>query len=110
MPQTAAAVAEPSPGTPREAARRKRVRAPPAHGQGARDSWSAGTAGTRAPSPSTHSPWPASVTGIVLIGDSWWALLLAPLLAVLCARTAFIGHDAGHSQITGDQRPAVPSA
>jgi fatty acid desaturase len=30
-------------------------------------------------------------------------LLLAPLLAVLSARTAFIGHDAGHSQITGNR-------
>ncbi|WP_405884646.1 acyl-CoA desaturase [Streptomyces sp. NBC_01136] len=43
------------------------------------------------------------VTGVVLIGDSWWALLLAPLLAVFSARTAFIGHDAGHSQITGNR-------
>ncbi|MFR0354315.1 acyl-CoA desaturase [Streptomyces sediminimaris] len=42
----------------------------------------------------------ATVTGVVLVGDSWWSLLLAPLLAVFCARTAFIGHDAGHSQIT----------
>ncbi|MGW6012934.1 fatty acid desaturase family protein [Streptomyces sp. NPDC055210] len=45
----------------------------------------------------------AVVTGIVLIGHSWWVLLLAPLLAVLCARTAFIGHDAGHAQITGNR-------
>lgn len=43
------------------------------------------------------------VTGIVLIGSSWWVLLLAPPLAVFCARTAFIGHDAGHSQITGNK-------
>jgi fatty acid desaturase len=42
-------------------------------------------------------------TGIVLVGDSWWTLLLAPVLAVFCARTAFIGHDAGHAQITGDK-------
>ncbi|BCL32427.1 fatty acid desaturase family protein [Streptomyces aurantiacus] len=46
----------------------------------------------------------AVVTGIVLIGHSWWVLLLAPVLAVLCARTGFIGHDAGHSQITGSRR------
>ncbi|MET9408022.1 acyl-CoA desaturase [Streptomyces sp. NPDC002935] len=43
----------------------------------------------------------AVVTGVVLIGNSWWSLLLAPVLAVLAARTAFIGHDAGHSQIAG---------
>ncbi|MFI9172701.1 fatty acid desaturase family protein [Streptomyces lincolnensis] len=42
-------------------------------------------------------------TGIVLAGNSWWTLLLAPVLAVVCARTAFIGHDAGHAQITGDK-------
>jgi fatty acid desaturase len=45
----------------------------------------------------------ALVTGVVLIGNSWWALALAPLLAVFSARTAFIGHDAGHSQITGNK-------
>ncbi|MFD5075154.1 fatty acid desaturase family protein [Streptomyces sp. NPDC058371] len=43
------------------------------------------------------------VTGVVLIGNSWWTLLLAPVLAVLSARTAFIGHDAGHSQISGSR-------
>ncbi|MGW1713380.1 acyl-CoA desaturase [Streptomyces sp. NPDC002156] len=43
------------------------------------------------------------VTGIVLIGSSWWVLLLAPPLAVFCARTAFIGHDAGHAQVTGNK-------
>jgi fatty acid desaturase len=40
---------------------------------------------------------------VVLAGDSWWTLLLAPLFAVLSARTAFIGHDAGHGQITADK-------
>ncbi|MFJ3221971.1 acyl-CoA desaturase [Streptomyces sp. NPDC086783] len=43
------------------------------------------------------------ITGIALAGASWWVLLLAPVLAVLCARSAFIGHDAGHAQITGDK-------
>ncbi|MEW2292367.1 acyl-CoA desaturase [Streptomyces sp. NPDC006743] len=43
----------------------------------------------------------AVVAGLFLIGDSWWALLLAVPFAVLFARTAFIGHDAGHAQITG---------
>ncbi|WP_409235407.1 fatty acid desaturase family protein [Streptomyces sp. PA5.6] len=41
--------------------------------------------------------------GVFLLGTSWWVLLLAPVLSVLCARTAFIGHDAGHSQITTDR-------
>ncbi|MFD6431209.1 fatty acid desaturase family protein [Streptomyces venezuelae] len=41
--------------------------------------------------------------GMFLLGTSWWVLLLAPMLSILCARTAFIGHDAGHSQITADR-------
>ncbi|WNF30969.1 acyl-CoA desaturase [Streptomyces sp. C11-1] len=44
------------------------------------------------------------VTALVLVGDSWWSLFLALPLAVLWARTAFIAHDAGHAQITGDRR------
>ncbi|MFI1396141.1 fatty acid desaturase family protein [Streptomyces sp. NPDC020681] len=46
----------------------------------------------------------AVITGMALIGGSWWVLLLAPPLALLSARTAFFGHDAGHSQVTGDRR------
>ncbi|WDZ85787.1 fatty acid desaturase family protein [Micromonospora cathayae] len=45
----------------------------------------------------------AVVTAMAVTGDSWWVLGLAPVLAVLCARTAFIGHDAGHAQISGDR-------
>ncbi|MGW7052829.1 fatty acid desaturase family protein [Streptomyces sp. NPDC054887] len=49
----------------------------------------------------------AVVTGMVLVGDSWWALAFAPPLTVLWARTAFVGHDAGHAQITGDRRVSL---
>ncbi|WP_434599572.1 acyl-CoA desaturase [Streptomyces sp. A5-4] len=42
----------------------------------------------------------AVLAGMVLIGNSWWTLALALPLAVLWGRTAFVGHDAGHSQIT----------
>ncbi|NBE50575.1 acyl-CoA desaturase [Streptomyces sp. YC537] len=48
----------------------------------------------------------AIVTGMVTLGDTWWTLLLAVPLAVFSARTAFIGHDAGHSQITRGRRSA----
>lgn len=44
------------------------------------------------------------ITCMAMLGGSWWVLVLAPLLSVLSARTAFFGHDAGHSQITGDRR------
>ncbi|MEU9984994.1 acyl-CoA desaturase [Streptomyces sp. NPDC050856] len=46
----------------------------------------------------------AVAAGLVLFGHSWWALLLAVPLAVLSARAAFYGHDAGHSQISADKR------
>ncbi|MFD6529446.1 acyl-CoA desaturase [Streptomyces sp. NPDC060184] len=46
----------------------------------------------------------AVATGIELLGDTWWTLLLAVPLAVLWTRTAFLGHDAGHAQITGNRR------
>ncbi|WP_242909844.1 fatty acid desaturase family protein [Actinomadura terrae] len=37
-------------------------------------------------------------------GGSWWVVLLAVPLAVVSARTAFLGHDAGHRQIAGSAR------
>ncbi|MFJ1647845.1 acyl-CoA desaturase [Streptomyces sp. NPDC088258] len=46
----------------------------------------------------------AIVAAMVLLGPSWWTLLLAPPLAVLSARMAFVGHDAGHVQITADRK------
>ncbi len=35
----------------------------------------------------------------VLLGDSWWQLAIAFVLAVMTTQLAFIGHDAGHKQI-----------
>ncbi|MFG3498849.1 acyl-CoA desaturase [Streptomyces sp. NPDC047928] len=46
----------------------------------------------------------AVAVGLLRYGHSAWALLLAVPLAVLSARTAFIGHDAGHAQIGGSRR------
>src|SRR4051812_12562493 len=40
----------------------------------------------------------------VLIGRSWWQLLVAVFLAVMFAQIAFIGHDAGHQQIFASKR------
>lgn len=45
----------------------------------------------------------AIITGMVLLGPSWWTLLLAPALAVVSARISFVAHDAGHAQITTDR-------
>jgi fatty acid desaturase len=40
----------------------------------------------------------------VLLGDSWWTLFVAVLLAVVFTHIGFIGHDAGHSQIFRTRR------
>ena len=39
------------------------------------------------------------VAGFVWLGDSWWQLASAVVLAVLMTQTAFLGHDAAHRQI-----------
>ncbi|MEV0677994.1 acyl-CoA desaturase [Actinosynnema sp. NPDC050436] len=40
-----------------------------------------------------------TVTAMVVVGDSWWQLALAALLAVVFTQIAFLGHDAGHRQM-----------
>ena len=42
----------------------------------------------------------AGWTAFALIGQSWWQLLTAAFLAVMFTQTGFIGHDAGHQQIS----------
>lgn len=39
------------------------------------------------------------VTALLVIGDSWWQLLVAGFFAVLSTQLGFLGHDAGHRQI-----------
>jgi fatty acid desaturase len=46
----------------------------------------------------------AVIAGVLLVGDSWWTLLLAVPLALFSTRTAFFGHDAGHAQIATSRR------
>ena len=41
----------------------------------------------------------ASIAAFILIGDTWWQLLVAAGFAVLFTQTAFLGHDAAHRQI-----------
>ncbi|NYV74113.1 fatty acid desaturase [Streptomyces sp. UH6] len=62
----------------------------------------AGVDAARTTPTNAHGP-AAVVTGMALVGDSWWVLELVPVLAVLCARTACIGHDAGHARISGNR-------
>ncbi len=46
------------------------------------------------------------LTGValVLIGDSWWQLAVAVVLAIVYTQIAFLGHDAGHRQVFSDGR------
>jgi fatty acid desaturase len=42
----------------------------------------------------------AVVALMVLFQDSWWLLLLAPVLGVIATQIGFLGHDVGHLQVT----------
>ena len=46
----------------------------------------------------------AAWAGVVLIGDSWWQLAMAVLLAFVFTQLGFLGHDAGHRQIFRSKR------
>ena len=41
---------------------------------------------------------------LVIAGDSWTALAVAPLLGVMFTQMGFIGHDAGHNQVFRTRR------
>ena len=42
-----------------------------------------------------------AVTGFVLLGASWFQLLIAAALGILFTQVAFIAHEAGHKQVLG---------
>ena len=46
----------------------------------------------------------AGWAAFVLVGDSWWQLAVAAFLAVMFTQFGFLGHDAGHRQISGSRR------
>jgi fatty acid desaturase len=39
-----------------------------------------------------------------VLGRSWWQLLVAVFLGIMFTQSGFIGHDAGHRQISGSKR------
>ena len=60
-----------------------------------------------------HYAWRITITvglllagwaAFLLVGDSWWQLLVAVYLAVMFTQLGFLGHDAGHRQITRSRR------
>jgi len=46
----------------------------------------------------------AGWAAFVLVGDSWWQLAVAVFLAAMFTQIGFLGHDAGHRQISGSRR------
>jgi fatty acid desaturase len=46
----------------------------------------------------------AGWTAFFLVGDSWWQIGVAVFLAFVFTQLAFIGHEAGHQQITAGRR------
>ncbi|ANZ35639.1 delta fatty acid desaturase [Lentzea guizhouensis] len=46
----------------------------------------------------------AAWVAFALLGDSWWQLAVAVVLAIMTTQLAFIGHDAGHKQIFASRR------
>jgi len=46
----------------------------------------------------------AVLVGSVLVGHSWWQLVLAAVLGVVVTQVAFLGHDAAHRQIFASGR------
>lgn len=40
-----------------------------------------------------------AITGLMLLGDSWWQLLIAASLGVIFGQFGFLGHEAAHRQI-----------
>ena len=60
-----------------------------------------------------HYAWRITVTVLLLaagwatfvvVGDSWWQLAVAAFLAVIFTQVGFLGHDAGHRQISGSRQ------
>jgi fatty acid desaturase len=52
----------------------------------------------------TVSVLAAGWAGFVLIGNSWWQLAVAVVLAVMFTQVGFLGHDAGHGQVCLSRR------
>lgn len=40
-----------------------------------------------------------AIAGMVLLGESWWQLLIAVALGIIFTQLAFVGHEAAHRQV-----------
>ncbi|MER5703857.1 acyl-CoA desaturase [Micromonospora sp. NPDC002296] len=54
----------------------------------------------------TVAAFVAGWVAVPLVGDSWWQLAVAAVLAVATTQVAFLGHDAGHRQMFRRRGPS----
>ena len=61
-------------------------------------------------SESSSSRSAASSTGFVLLGDSWFQLLMAGALGIILTQFAFLAHEASHRRCSSPARPTTRPA
>ncbi len=54
--------------------------------------------------PLTVAAFGAGFLGLVLVGNSWFALLIAVFLGLIFTQLGFVGHDAGHQEVFRSRR------
>ncbi len=54
--------------------------------------------------PLTVAAFGAGFLGLVLVGNSWFALLIAVFLGLMFTQLGFVGHDAGHQEVFRSRR------
>jgi fatty acid desaturase len=54
--------------------------------------------------PLTVAAFGVGFGGLVLVGNSWWALAIAAFLGLAFTQLGFVGHDAGHHEVFRSRR------
>jgi fatty acid desaturase len=54
--------------------------------------------------PLTIAAFGVGFGGLVLVGNSWWALAIAAFLGLAFTQLGFVGHDAGHHEVFRSRR------
>jgi len=54
--------------------------------------------------PLTIAAFGIGFAGLVLVGNSWWALAIAAFLGLAFTQLGFVGHDAGHHEVFRSRR------
>ncbi len=54
--------------------------------------------------PLTIAAFGVGFAGLILVGNSWWALAIAAFLGLAFTQLGFVGHDAGHHEVFRSRR------